>query len=88
MAKMKLENLLPVVMQRLEVLKKHSNVLEYKEKLRKSGNYNKFEVRFAWDVCGAMFTTEEICGWYDKYGCHDAHITSLFIAACRKTELL
>ena len=85
---LKLEKELPEVVRRLEVLKKHSNVLEYREKLRKSGNYNKFEVRFAWDVCHAVFSVKEICSWYDKYGCHDDHITSLFKAACRKTGLL
>lgn len=85
---LKLENLLPEAIKRLEVLKQHSNVLEYREKLRASGNYNKFEVRFAWDVGHAVFTTEEICKWYDEYDCHDDHITSLFIAACRKTGLL
>ena len=85
---MKLQNLLPEVVKRLEVLKQHSNVLEYKEKLKASGNYNCFEVRFAWDVCHAVFSTKEICNWYDEYGCHDAHITSLFKAACKKTGLL
>ena len=88
MAKMKLEKLLPVVIQRLEVVKQHSNVMEFKEKLRASGNYNKFEVRFAWEVCQAVFSTKEICHWYDEYECNDDHITTLFIAACRKTGLL
>lgn len=85
---LKLEKELPEVIKRLEVLKQHSNVIEYREKLKASGNYNKFEVRFVWDVCNAIFTTEEVCSWYDKYNCHDNHITSLFKAACRKTGLL
>ena len=85
---MKLKNLLPEVIKRLEVLKQHSNVIEYREKLRKSGDYNKFDVRFAWDVGHAIFTTKEICSWYDEYKCHDDHITSLFKTACKKTGLL
>ena len=85
---LKLEKELPEVVARLEVLKNHSNVIEYREKLRASGKYNKFEVRFAWEVCDAVFSTKEICSWYDKYNCNDDHITSLFKAACRKTGLL
>ena len=85
---MKLKNLLPIAIQRIEVLKRHSNVIEYREKLRKSGNYNQFDVRFAWDVGHAVFTTKEICSWYDEYKCHDDHITSLFKMACKKTGLL
>ena len=85
---LKLEKELPEVVARLEVLKKHSNVIEYREKLKASGNYNKFEVRFAWEVCHAVFSTKEVCSWYDKYGCNDDHITSLFKVACRKTGLL
>ena len=85
---MKLKDLLPEVMLRLEIVKQHSNVFEYREKLKASGKYNNFEVRFAWEVCGAVFSAKEICSWYDKYGCNDDHITSLFKAACRKTGLL
>ena len=85
---MKLKALLPLAIKRIEMLKKHSNVIEYREKLRKSGNYNKFDVRFAWDIGHAVFTTKEICNWYDEYKCNDDHITSLFKLACRKTELL
>ena len=85
---LKLEKELPEVVKRLEVLKQHSNVLEYKEKLKASGNYNSFEVRFAWEVCHAVFSTKEVCSWYDKYDCNDDHITSLFKAGCRKTGLL
>ena len=85
---MKLKNILPIAIQRFEELKKHSNVIEYREKLRKFGNYNQFDVRFAWDVGHAVFTTKEICNWYDEYECNDDHITSLFKAACKKTGLL
>ena len=85
---MKMKNLLPIAIKRFEELKKHSNVIEYREKLRKSGNYSKFDVRFAWDVGHAVFTTKEICNWYDEYKCNDDHITSLFKLACRKTGLL
>ena len=85
---LKLEKELPEVLKRLEILKRHSNVFEYREKLKASGNYKCFEVRFAWEVCHAVFSTKEICKWYDVYGCNDGHITSLFTAACRKTGLL
>ena len=85
---LKLEKELSEVVKRLEKLKKNSNVIEYREKLKASGNYNKFEVRFAWEVCHAVCSTKEVCSWYDKYGCNDEHITSLFKAACKKTGLL
>ena len=84
---LKLEKELPEVVKRLEVLKKHSNVVEYREKLKASGNYNNFEVRFAWEVCHAIVSTKEICKWYDD-GCNDNHITSLFKIACKKAGLL
>ena len=85
---LKLEKELSEVIKRLEVLKQHSNVIEYREKLRASGKYNNFEVRFAWEVCSAVFTTKEVCSWYDKYNCNDDLITSLFKTACKKTGLL
>ena len=85
---LKLEKELPEVLKRLEVLKRHSNVFEYREKLKASGKYKCFEVRFSWEVGHAVFSTKEICRWYDVYGCNDGHITSLFIAACKKTGLL
>ena len=85
---LKLEKELPEVVARLEKLKKNSNVIEYREKLKASGNYNKFEVRFAWEVGHAICSTKEICKWYDEYHCNDEHITSLFKAACKKTGLL
>ena len=88
MSKLKLEKELPEVVARLEVLKRHSNVYEYREALKASKNYKCFEVRFAWEVCHAVFNTKEVCSWYKEYGCNDGHITSLFIAACRKTGLL
>ena len=85
---MKLKAILPVAVKRIEVLKQNCDVIKYREKLRKSGNYNRFDVRFSWDVGHAVFTTKEICSWYEKYQCNDEHITSLFKAACRKTGLL
>lgn len=85
---MKLKTLLPLAIKRIEMLKQNCDVIEYREKLRKSGNYNKFDVRFAWDVGHAVFTTKEICNWYDEYKCNDDHITSLFKLACKKTNIL
>ena len=85
---MKLKTLLPLAIKRIEMLKQKCDVIEYREKLRKSGNYNQFDVRFAWDIGHAVFTTKEICNWYDEYNCHDEHITSLFKLACRKTDIL
>ena len=41
---MKLNNLLPLAIKRIEMLKQNCDVIEYREKLRKSGNYNKFDV--------------------------------------------
>ena len=45
--------------------------------LKQSNEYKDFEVRLAWDCLRAFIGSNVICNWYDKYDCHDAHITTL-----------
>ena len=79
---MKLSDELDSVVQKFRQIK---NLKEYAENLRKSGSYNNFEVRLAWDCLRYAIGTETICSWYDKYNCHDKHITTL---ACRALKIV
>lgn len=78
---MKLKTLMPVVTERFSRLK---DVRKYAEELKTSGNFKDFEVRLSWDLLRAVFRTSEICEWYDKYDCHDSHITALAKTSMRE----
>ena len=52
-------------------------IKKYAPALKASGKYNNFETRLTWDCLGAFIGTETICEWYEKYDCHDSHITTL-----------
>lgn len=52
-------------------------IKEYAPKLKESKQYKDFEVRLAWDCLRAFVGSGTICLWYDKYNCHDTHITTL-----------
>lgn len=60
-----------------------TNVYKYAISLKKSGNYNDFLTRLAWDIARATVKTSNICELYEKYNCNDTHLTTLF-----KTALL
>lgn len=85
---LKLEKELPNVIERIEILKSKTDVIAYREKLKASGNYNNFTVRFANDIKYAILTPNELCEWYDKYQCTDKHITSLMVTACKQTNII
>lgn len=85
---LKLGKELPKVVERIEMLKSKTDVIAYREKLRASGKYNNYTVRFANDVKYAILSPAEVCEWYDKYQCTDKHITSLMIAACKQTNII
>lgn len=76
---MKLKNELP------EMEKRFSAVLEklkeYAPALYAAGEYRDFITRLSWDTLRACYTPAEICAWYEKYNCSDAHITSAARAA-------
>lgn len=56
----------------------HRDVIErYADDLKRQGGYDDFETRLAWDCFVAIMGTNYICGLYDRYGCTDAHITTL-----------
>jgi len=71
---MKLQPELDFVVEKFKQIK---NLEEYAAQLKKCGDYNDFETRLAWDCLRATIPTETICSWYDKYDCHDNHITTL-----------
>ena len=85
---LKLEKELPNVIERIEILKSKTDVIAYREKLKASGKYNNFAVRFVNDIKYAILTPSELCEWYDKYQCTDKHITSLMVTACKQTNII
>lgn len=85
---LKLGKELPKVVERIEILKSKTDVIAYREKLKASGKYNNYTVRFVNDVKYAILSPGEVCEWYDKYHCTDKHITSLMIAACKQTNII
>ena len=80
---LKLEELKPEVLKRIQKIDKEK-LVKYAEELKASKNYNNFATRFANDVKRACFSCAEICSWYDKYNCHDTHITSLFVSVLKQ----
>ena len=85
---LKLKSLMPETIRRMGKLNE-SRVLEAKEMgLRKHMYINDFEVWFANAVKYACYTPSEICDIYKKYDCNDSHITSLFVACCKKVGWL
>ncbi len=85
---LKLEKELPKVVERIEMLKSKTDVIAYREKLKASGKYNNFTVRFVNDVKYAILSPAELCEWSDKYHCTDKHITSLMLTACKQTNII
>jgi hypothetical protein len=71
---MKLANELNYV---VEQFKHITNLNEYADELRASGDYKDFETRLAWDCLKASVPVDVRCSWYDKYNCTDDHITTL-----------
>lgn len=87
MGKLKLEKELEALILRLRRLDTQK-IMTYKAKLRQSRGYNDFNTRFAWDVLRMCTHTEVICDWYEKYDCHDSHINTLAIKACKQVGFL
>lgn len=54
------------------VLIRHINIII------ESGMYHNLVTRVAHDIKNSVFSAQEVCMWYDKYDCHDEHITTLF----------
>jgi len=59
-------------------------VIKYAEAVKKSKEYQNFEIRISNDILRAVTKTDDICDWYNKYNCHDNHKTTLAIAAAKK----
>ena len=53
-----------------------------------ASGYNDYATRLAWDVLRAFVSYWKICEWYERYNCHDKHITALAIAACKEAGVL
>lgn len=77
---MKLKDELDYVVEKFKQIKRLD---EYAESLKKSGNYNDFETRLAWDCLRASVPVEVRCSWYQKYNCNDEHITTLVKTALK-----
>ena len=63
---MKLKNEIPFIR---ESFSKITNLPEYAEKLKATGNYKDFGTRLAWDCIRATIPSETVCDWFDKYNC-------------------
>ena len=76
---MKLKNELPEMKNRFSAILE--KIKEYAPALAARGSYNDFITRLSWDVLRACYKPAEICEWYEKYNCTDAHITTAARAA-------
>ena len=75
---MKLKAIYDEVEQRV-IEKVDANMLEdYIKEVAIHGDYKDLFVRIPNDVKNTVFEASEVCEWYDKYGCNDNHITTLF----------
>ena len=82
---MKLKSEIHYVTERFSKIK---NLQEYAVSLKANGNYNDFGTRLAWDCIRATIPIETVCDWFDKYNCHDDHITTAAKAVLREMEVL
>lgn len=82
---MKLESELPYIRKRFSLI---LNLPSYAKKLKETGNYKDFGTRLAWDCIHATIPSETVCDWYDKYNCHDDHITTAAKAVLKEMEVL
>ena len=82
---MKLSKLVPEMEKRFYRI---TNLNEYADALKSSGEYRVYDTRLAWDCLRCAFKTYEICAWYDEYGCNDTHITTAAKAALRNLSIL
>ena len=60
----------------------------YAPQLKASGNYKDFEIRLTWDCIRAFVGSGTICLWYEKYNCHDEHITTVGKKALKELGVL
>lgn len=82
---MKLSNLVPDMENRFSRL---GNLREYAAYLKSHGEYKDYSTRLAWDCLHTAYTPDDICEWYNKYGCVDTHITTAAKAALRNLGIL
>lgn len=82
---MKLKSEIPFIR---ESFNKITNLPEYAVSLKANGNYKDFGTRLAWDCIHATIPSEIVCDWYDKYNCHDSHITTAAKAVLREMGVL
>lgn len=82
---MKLKSEIPFIR---ESFNKITNIPKYAVSLKANGNYKDFGTRLAWDCIHATIPSEIVCGWYDKYSCHDDHITTAAKSVLREMGVL
>jgi hypothetical protein len=81
---MKLNKIYNKVVARVTERIPEENLLDYIEVVQKEGNYKNLTVRTVNDIKNAIFSSQEICSWYDEYNCNDNHITTLFKKVVRE----
>ena len=81
---MKLNSIYNKVAARVTKRIPEENLLDYIEVVQKEGNYKNLTVRAVNDIKNILFSSKEICSWYDEYNCNDNHITTLFKKVVRE----
>lgn len=78
MAKMKLDPVYPDIVNRFQYVKTTNADAwqKYVKSVIAEHEYNDLLTRIAWDLLRFVYTSDTICGWYDKYNVHDSHITT------------
>lgn len=77
----------------LKTIKNNRNmIIKYSNDLKKSGEYEVFENRLAYDVFRWYWTNKyNECSWsscYYKYNCHDSHILTFARSGLKKTGII
>ena len=55
-----------------------NDLYEHVLRVGKEDRYNHLDVRIAHDLKFATMSSATVCTWYDKYGCNDDHVTTLY----------
>jgi hypothetical protein len=85
MAALKLQAELPEFVRRIN--NRRAEILAYGKELKAHGEYQKFEIRFMFDVFRALYGSHAICEMYNKYDCNDTHQESLIREAFKQANI-
>lgn len=61
-----------------EIIRRYAEDLLINDK-----EWKDYNIRLSCDLVRACFKTSGLCSFYDKYNCHDSHITTLALAGVK-----